>query len=95
MKRYYVIFKGRVQGVGFRWTLCEIAQKYNITGWCENLINGDVDAEIQGEDDDIDLFFKDVFIPQGYIRIDDYALKSIKIKEDEHDFIPIYRENGT
>ena len=89
MKRYYIIFKGRVQGVGFRWTLCTIARKDNVTGWCKNLDNGDVDAEVQGEKDNIDLFLKDVFAAKGYIRIDDYAIKAISLKEDERDFIPL------
>ena len=77
------MFKGRVQGVGFRWTLVNLAHKYNITGFCRNLDNGDVDAQIQGKSIDLDAFLKEVLQNDRYIRIDDYAIKEIYIVEDE------------
>lgn len=86
MKRFYIVFKGRVQGVGFRWTLINIAQKYNITGFCRNLDNGDVDLEIQGKSDNLDAFLKETLEAKRYIRIDDYSIKSINIVEDERIF---------
>ena len=49
MKRYYILYRGRVQGVGFRWRLMQIAYKYNLTGFVKNLDNGDVMSEVQGE----------------------------------------------
>lgn len=48
IKRYQVIFKGRVQHVGFRLEVCELAKRLELTGFCENLENGDVLAEFQG-----------------------------------------------
>ena len=47
-KRYYVVFIGRVQNVGFRWTVRMVAQSLGYTGWIRNLSNGNVDMEIQG-----------------------------------------------
>ena len=47
-RRYYVIFEGRVQNVGFRWTVQQIAQSLGCTGWIRNLDNGNVDMQIQG-----------------------------------------------
>ena len=49
-KRYCVIFSGVVQGVGFRYETWTIAKKLGVTGWVENLSNGDVYLEIQGEE---------------------------------------------
>lgn len=86
MKRFYVLFKGRVQGVGFRWTLVTIAHKYSITGYCKNKENGDVEAQIQGNKDNLDAFMKEILMAKTYIRIDDYAIKEIDIKEDERSF---------
>lgn len=83
MKRFYVVFTGRVQGVGFRWTLINIAHKHNITGFCRNLDNGNVDAEIQGNSDNLDAFLKEVLENRHYIRIDDYFIKPINIVENE------------
>ena len=86
MKRFHIVFKGRVQGVGFRWTLNNIAKKYNLTGFCENLINGDVDVEIQGDSNNLDAFLKETLETKRYIRIDDYSIKPIDVVLDERVF---------
>ena len=36
MKRYRVVFVGRVQGVGFRYSLLDKAQAYNLKGSVKN-----------------------------------------------------------
>lgn len=48
--RCRVIFSGRVQKVGFRLEVCELAKRLELTGFCQNLENGDVMAELQGSD---------------------------------------------
>lgn len=53
MRRYRVIFSGRVQKVGFRLEVCELAKRLSLTGFCQNLENGDVLAELQGQDNKI------------------------------------------
>lgn len=53
IKRYRVIFSGRVQKVGFRLEVCELAKKLELTGFCKNLNNGDVLAEFQGSENKI------------------------------------------
>lgn len=50
LRRYEVRFSGRVQKVGFRLELSELAQRLDLTGQCQNLPNGDVLAQIQGPD---------------------------------------------
>ena len=47
-RRYRIRFSGRVQKVGFRLEICELAQRLGLTGFCQNLENGDVLAELQG-----------------------------------------------
>ena len=49
MKRYYVIFEGQVQGVGFRWVISRLASLYNLTGWVRNRDDGRVDCALQGD----------------------------------------------
>ena len=46
--RRRVRFSGRVQKVGFRLEVTELSVRLGLTGWCENLPNGDVLAEFQG-----------------------------------------------
>ena len=47
--RYRMVFRGRVQGVGFRYTMKLEAQHLAITGWVHNHYDGSVVAEVQGE----------------------------------------------
>ena len=86
MKRYYIIYKGRVQGVGFRYRLMQIANKYNLTGYVKNLSNGDVICEVQGNG--TDEFIKETLNLNNdrFIRIDDYSIKELPIDEDERVF---------
>lgn len=46
--RRRVRFSGRVQKVGFRQEVTELALRLELTGFCRNLENGDVLAEFQG-----------------------------------------------
>lgn len=46
--RYRMRWTGQVQGVGFRYTNTNIARRYGLTGWVENLDDGSVRMEIQG-----------------------------------------------
>jgi acylphosphatase len=48
-----VIYEGRVQGVGFRFSVKEIANGYEVAGWIQNLPDGRVQMEAQGEDSEI------------------------------------------
>ena len=47
--RKHIIFSGRVQGVGCRYTACYLARPLGLTGWVKNLWDGDVEMEVQGD----------------------------------------------
>ena len=86
IKRFYIIFMGQVQGVGFRWVLTNLAHKNNIVGYCHNLQNGNVEAEIQGNSDDLDLFLKEVLEYKGFVRIDNYSIRQIETNDEDKYF---------
>ena len=46
--RKRIVFHGRVQGVGFRYTAKYLAQSLGLTGWVRNEWDGTVTLEIQG-----------------------------------------------
>ena len=87
MERYLIIFKGQVQGVGFRYTASVIAKKYNLSGYAQNLYTGDVKVEIQGKKENIDSFINEILKSQNrWIIIEDYSIKKIDIVENEKNF---------
>jgi acylphosphatase len=47
--RAHLLIKGRVQGVGFRWFVSDIATSFGLTGWTKNLPDGRVEAIFEGE----------------------------------------------
>ena len=53
-----LIFKGDVQGVGFRWEAYHIAQKLKLVGSVENLVSGHVLALVQGPRYKVDYFLQ-------------------------------------
>jgi acylphosphatase len=56
MTRYAVYFSGNVQGVGFRATTCDIAQGYEVAGYVQNLPDGRVLLEVEGQKEALDPF---------------------------------------
>ena len=65
----YVIFTGGGQGVGFRYTAKDIAQRYRITGFVRNLPDGGVEMFLQGPAQDVDNCIADLQDSfAGYIR---------------------------
>jgi acylphosphatase len=55
-----ILFFGRVQGVGFRYTACRAAAGYNVTGYVRNLADGTVECFAEGEAAEIDSFLTDL-----------------------------------
>ena len=53
IRRYRLTFYGRVQNVGFRLEVTELAKRLGLTGYCNNQENGSVIMEVQGQFDKI------------------------------------------
>ena len=49
-----VHFSGHVQGVGFRYAVLQVAKEYDVVGFVQNLTDGRVLLEVEGEAADID-----------------------------------------
>jgi len=60
METIEYIFSGRVQGVGFRYTIRQIAAKYPVKGYVKNQSNGTVKLLVQADENAIELFFSEI-----------------------------------
>jgi acylphosphatase len=84
VRRRYV-FKGNVQGVGFRYRANYAAQGLGVTGFVYNEWDGSVVMEAQGSADMLDRLL--VMINQGsFISIDWIDTTDIPVDEDERSF---------
>jgi acylphosphatase len=52
--RRHVHYTGRVQGVGFRYTVQNIALQYNVHGYVKNLSDGRVELLMEGSELEMD-----------------------------------------
>jgi acylphosphatase len=55
-KRLHVLYSGRVQGVGFRYTAKTVATGFEVTGIVRNLADGRVELIAEGLKDELDGF---------------------------------------
>ncbi len=55
-----VIFEGRVQGVGFRYTVKDLSRGFDVCGTVKNLADGSVELQVMGEPDEVESFIKEI-----------------------------------
>jgi acylphosphatase len=55
-----VFYEGNVQGVGFRWSIRNIAKGFDVTGSVRNLRDGRVELQATGEDEEVRAFLEAV-----------------------------------
>ena len=61
MKQYQVIFSGRVQGVGFRYTALYLAKNFkHLTGYVRNLADGRVECVVEADEPAFKEFLKSI-----------------------------------
>jgi acylphosphatase len=60
MKAIQVFYEGRVQGVGFRYCLRQLACGFEVTGWVRNLPDGRVEMQACGEPEELRQFLEAV-----------------------------------
>jgi len=70
-----VFYSGDVQGVGFRFTACRIAARYDVAGYVRNLPDGRVECLVEGDSAEIDAFLQDLAESMGgyIVRQDEQA----------------------
>jgi acylphosphatase len=61
-----VFFEGSVQGVGFRWSVKDVAKGFEVIGWVRNLHDGRVELQVAGEETEVRAFLE--AIRQSHLR---------------------------
>ena len=56
MTSLQVFFEGNVQGVGFRWSVRDVAKGFDVTGWVRNLPDGRVEMQVSGAENEVRAF---------------------------------------
>jgi len=69
MQRQTCYFSGRVQGVGFRYTVQNLALQYNVLGYVKNMPDGRVELVMEGPESEMKSLVDDVAQKMnGYIK---------------------------
>ena len=84
MKRYRIIFMGRVQGVGFRYQMAEQAELLGLGGSAQNLYNGDVEVYLEGEEKKIMQAINYFLHNPGYVYVSDYFMNEVPLTNNQN-----------
>jgi acylphosphatase len=57
-QRVHCLYAGRVQGVGFRYTVKTLATGFEVTGTVRNLADGRVEMIVEGEKSEVEAFLQ-------------------------------------
>ena len=74
-KQAHVVYSGRVQGVGFRYSAREVACGFEVTGYVRNLPDGRVELAAEGDEEELKGFLEAIHQSQlsSYIRGEDVS----------------------
>lgn len=89
MERLKINFKGRVQGVGFRFQAFRIANNLNLTGNVKNMYDGSVEVNVQGKRGNIDALIEAIK-NERFIKVDSIDITKLDVVDDEKSFEILY-----
>ena len=83
--RKRLVFRGTVQGVGFRWRAVHAAQAAGVTGWVRNEADGSVTLELQGTAEQMAWVLEGIG-RSPYIAVDAVEVTPLPPAEEERSF---------
>ena len=78
--------EGRVQGVGFRFFVQTLAKSLGITGWVENMEDGSVTMELQGEPQTIEQLIEKIKAGDDWIKVTNFESFNLPVVAGENKF---------
>lgn len=88
MVRQRIVFRGWVQGVGFRYRAIQAANMHGVTGWVKNNLDDSVTMEIQGSQEQIDQVVM-TLAHARFIRIEHMDVTDLPVEDGERGFRPL------
>lgn len=73
LSQYSIQVSGMIQRVGYRHIVQNIARKFNITGYIENLEGYDVHIIAEGHRNDLDAFIEAIRIVEYPVQVEDIS----------------------
>ena len=83
-KRIY--YEGRVQGVGFRYSVKSIATGYEVVGCVRNLLDGRVELEVQGQEAEVEAFLAAILDSHLRRHITKFSCRNVQSKAGRKGF---------
>ncbi len=81
------LFEGRVQGVGFRYSIKQLAMGFDVVGGVKNLADGRVELQLMGEAEEVDEFLREIIEESAIARnIKDVRLEEIPLLDGVQGF---------
>ncbi len=68
-KAAYITVTGTVQGVGFRWFVERGAKKIGLYGYVKNVPNGDVEIDVEGDENLIKEMIRMIKVGNSHSRV--------------------------
>jgi acylphosphatase len=87
---FFVRIRGRVQGVGFRYSAVYEARRLGLSGWVRNTRDGDVEVWTEGPPDRQELFLKWLRRGPPGARVDSLVCDPVPPTGRYHTFSVIY-----
>ncbi|MDP2172488.1 MAG: acylphosphatase [Candidatus Cloacimonadaceae bacterium] len=86
MQTWELIASGRVQGVGFRFFVFQLALAHGIFGYAQNLADGTVKIIASGNEPAIADFCQSVKLGNRHVQVIDLHKMKLDSAEEYHDF---------
>jgi acylphosphatase len=77
-----VFYEGRVQGVGFRFSVKSITTGYEVVGSVKNLIDGRVELLVQGEENEVAEFLQAILDSHLRRHINRFVIHCKRVSKD-------------
>lgn len=87
IRRLSIVVLGRVQGVGFRYFVRDVALRMNISGWVRNLMDGGVEMEVQGNSAQLEIFKNEVREGPPVAFVKEMRIVEIPVEDNDATFV--------